>query len=170
MVRRSMIEKNRPTDSFSEQALRAIAAAGAATEPPFSRGSRRDFVRAVQLLQPDCGDGNPRLESTPRTRRVHVSCSYKSWVRVFGELEDVEAAGTTPTRTSLYVWKHRCTDGVVTCVGHLLERSPGVKWMVIVRLALSSERFLNQETEVQEVSSAGPLRTMGVACQFLTST
>jgi hypothetical protein len=156
-----MIEKNRPTDSFSEQALRAIAAAGAATEPPFSRGSRKDFVRAVRLLQPEFGDGSPQLTSTPRTIRVHVSCSYKSWVRVFGELEDVEAAGATPTRTSLYVWKHRCTDGVVTCVGHLLERSPGVKWMVIVRLALSSERCLSRENEVCEIYSAGPLRTLG---------
>ena len=47
------------------------------------------------------------------------------------------------------------------------RRSPGVKWMVIVRLALSSERFLDQEIEAHDVSSAGPLRTMGVApCDY----
>jgi hypothetical protein len=36
----------------------------------------------------------------------------------------------------VHVWEHHCTDGQVMCMGHLLERSPGVRWMVVVRVCL----------------------------------
>jgi hypothetical protein len=67
---------------------------------------------------------------------VHVSCSRAHWTEVFGEPECTEEVGSPAAKDSLYLWKHFCTDGPITCIGHLFVRWPGVSWVVVVRISL----------------------------------
>ena len=100
-------------------------------------GSRADFLQALQQLgaEPELR----RLQSGRNTRRmmrVHVSCSKDDWVKVFGEPECVEEIVVPSVRHVQYRWKHRCSDGSVTCVGHLFEQSLGVSWVVVMRVMI----------------------------------
>ncbi len=70
------------------------------------------------------------------TAPVHVSCSRETWTTVFGEPDCIEAIGDSMAKDSLYLWKHFCTDGPITCIGHLFERWPGESWVVVVRVSL----------------------------------
>jgi hypothetical protein len=98
-------------------------------------GSRADFLQALQQLgaEPELH----RLQSSRNARRmmrVHVSCSYENWIKVFGEPECVEEI--VVSKHVQYRWKHFCTDGAITCVGHLFEQSPGVSWVVVMRVMI----------------------------------
>lgn len=100
-------------------------------------GSRADFIQALQLLgaEPKIG----RLQShlnTRRMMRVHLSCSRDNWAQVFGEPECVEEIVVRSTKHVQYRWKHFCLDGSITCVGDLFEQSPGVHWVVVMRITL----------------------------------
>ena len=33
-------------------------------------------------------------------------------------------------------WCYQCTDGPVTCVGHLFERCPGQQWMIVKKVII----------------------------------
>jgi hypothetical protein len=99
-------------------------------------GSRADFIQALQQLGAE--PGLHRLQRSGNTRRmmrVHVSCSRDDWVKVFGELQCVEEIAVPVSKYIQYRWKHLCSDGSVTCVGHLFEQSPGVSWVVTMRVA-----------------------------------
>lgn len=121
--------------SFARNAARTCGATGvrAVHEP----GSRADFLQGLQLLgaRPEIR----RLRNRRSTRLavpVHVSCSRADWQDVFGEPECVEEVGLPSAQNSLYLWKHFCTDGPITCIGHLFVRWPGVRWVVVVRISL----------------------------------
>ena len=98
-------------------------------------GSRGDFLQALQQLGAEpkvC-----RLQDGHNTRKmmqVHVSCSHDDWVKVFGKTECVEEIPIAASKRVLYRWKHLCSDGSVTCIGHLFEQSPGVSWVVMMRV------------------------------------
>ena len=100
-------------------------------------GSRGDCLRALQQLGAgpeihrllDSRNGRP-------VRRVHVSCSREKWTEIFGEPECVEEIVVPSTRRVLHRWKHLCSDGSVTCIGHLFEHSPGVQWVVVMRVTI----------------------------------
>jgi hypothetical protein len=34
------------------------------------------------------------------------------------------------------VWEHRCSDGLVKCVGHLFDQPTQNKWVVVARVSL----------------------------------
>ena len=98
-------------------------------------GSRGDLLQAFRQLgaEPKIS----RLQSSRnacQTMRVHVSCSRDTWVAVFGDPDCIEEVVVPSTNYLLHLWKHFCTDGVVTCIGHLFEQSPGVHWVVVMRV------------------------------------
>jgi len=100
-------------------------------------GSRADFIQALQQLGAEpkiC-----RLQSSRNTRRmvrVHLSCSKADWVKVFGEPECIEEITVPAPKHIQYRWKHFCSDGTVTCIGHLFEQSPGISWVVVMRVMI----------------------------------
>ncbi len=99
--------------------------------------SQQDFLQALQLL-----GGKPRLgryrsgDWGRRALPVCVSCSYRAWLSLFGEPQEVETNGSS-SRVVVHTWRHCCTDGPVTCIGRLFERSSGVQWVVLVRVCLN---------------------------------
>ena len=100
-------------------------------------GSRADFIQALQQLGAE--PKIHRLQNSHNTRRmvrVHVSCSRDDWVKVFGEPECVEEIAVPSTKPVQCRWKHSCSDGSVTCIGHLFEQSPGVRWVVVMRVMI----------------------------------
>jgi hypothetical protein len=99
------------------------------------RGSRGDFLQALQQLgaEPRIRRLQSRLGNC-RMMRVHVSCSRDDWVNIFGEPECIEEITVPSTKHVLNRWKHFCSDGSVTCIGHLFERSPGIHWIVVMRV------------------------------------
>jgi hypothetical protein len=98
-------------------------------------GSRSDFLQALQQL-----GAEPKVcrlqdgRNTRRMVRVHVSCSRDNWTEIFGEPECVEEIPVAASKHVLYRWKHLCSDGSVTSIGHLFEQSPGVSWVVVMRV------------------------------------
>ena len=100
-------------------------------------GSRADFIQALQQLGAE--PRIRRLQSSRNTRRmvlVHVSCSRDHWTEIFGEPEGVEEISVPTSKYILYRWKHLCSDGSVNCIGHLFEQSPGVHWVVVMRVMI----------------------------------
>lgn len=98
-------------------------------------GSRGDFLQAMQQLGAEpkvCRLHDDR--NIRRMVRIHVSCSRPDWVTVFGEPEDIEEIPVAASKNVLYRWRHSCSDGLVTCIGHLFEQSPGMDWMVVMRV------------------------------------
>jgi hypothetical protein len=98
-------------------------------------GGRADFLQALQQLGAEprvC-----RLQSSRNTRKmmpVHLSCSLENWSEVFGEPKCIEEIPVPKSKYVLYRWKHFCSDGSVTCIGHLFEKSLGVDWVVVMRV------------------------------------
>lgn len=99
-------------------------------------GSRGDFFQALQLL--GAGPAVRHLGGITRLMaRVHATCSREQWVQIFGEPECVEEHSLPPpsSRHALHLWKHFCSDGPVTCLGHLFVQSTGMPWVVVMRVA-----------------------------------
>ncbi len=107
------------------------------TLPVTVPGSRRDFLQALQLL--DSGLSVRQIQAK-RTlfdvMPVHLSCPHETWAEVFGEMQGDDAQESAADNPGVQVWEHHCTDGPVTCIGYLFERSPGVGWVVVVRVCL----------------------------------
>lgn len=98
-------------------------------------GSRGDFLEALQQL-----GAEPKIERLQNRRniyrmmRVHVTCSREEWSAIFGEPECVEETVMPSSKHLLHLWKHTCSDGSVTCIGHLFEQSPGIQRVVVMRV------------------------------------
>ena len=121
-------------ESFAFRAARLVGIRGLhIVHDPKSRG---DFLQALQQL-----GAEPmvyrlqRRHNALRILGVHVSCSHDHWREVFGAPDCVEEIPVPSTTHCLHRWKHSCSDGSVTCVGHLFEQSPGVPWVVVTRVA-----------------------------------
>jgi hypothetical protein len=122
---------NESSFAFRAALLLGIQGFHVAHEP----GSRGDFLQALQQLGAEprvC-----RLQSSRNTRKmmpVHLSCSREHWADIFGEPECIEEIPVPKSKYVLYRWKHFCSDGSVTCIGHLFEKSLGVDWVVVMRV------------------------------------
>lgn len=124
---------NKGSFAFRAALLLGIQGFHVAHEP----GSRGDFVQALQQLGAE--PSVRRLQSNRSTRRmaqVHVSCPRDHWVEIFGEPECVEEIPVPASQYVLYRWRHFCSDGSVTCIGHLFEQSAGGLWVVVMRVAV----------------------------------
>lgn len=96
-------------------------------------GSRADFAQAIQLI-----GANPRVRRLMTSRLpipVHVSSSRGDWEEVFGEIECIEEGRVAEPKNLPYRWKHFCTDGPVTCHGHLFEQQSGAPWVVVMQVS-----------------------------------
>jgi hypothetical protein len=124
--------------SSSSYTTRASELTGAEpTLPVTVPGSRRDFLQALQLL--DSGLSVRQIQAKRSlfdVMPVHLSCPHETWAQVFGEMQCANAQESAADNPGVQVWEHHCTDGPVTCIGHLFERSPGVGWVVVVRVCL----------------------------------
>jgi hypothetical protein len=122
-------------DSFALKAAQLCEAQG--VRAAYAPGSRGDFMQALQQLGAE--PKIHRLHRHPRTGRimpVHVSCSRDVWLEIFGEPQCVEKMAAAGSRNVLYRWRYDCSDGSVICMGDLFERSPGVHWIVVMRVTL----------------------------------
>jgi len=124
-------------DSFVEKASRFSGRRGFATRRVLPRNSRRDFIQALEVLGAKStyyrlASGDPM----PRTIPLHISCPYRTWVKVFGKPKDLEKHCRSAARVAIHLWKHQCEDGPVTCIGQLSERLPGLRWVTVMRVGL----------------------------------
>jgi hypothetical protein len=140
------VEKHVPTDdlaagassaSFTGMALEISGRKTPASGRAPMRKGRRDFVEALQVLGAKSklyrlGAG----DALPRTIALHISCPYRTWVRVFGKPRQLEKYGKTPGKIAIHLWQHECEDGPVTCIGQVSERLPGLRWVVLMRVGL----------------------------------
>ena len=136
-VRTAEAHDDAPPVSFVERALRISGKKASATGKIPPPRSHRDFVRALQVL----GAKSKRYrmgsdDPMPRTIPLHISCPYRTWVKVFGMPRQLEKHGRPSARTAIHLWKHQCEDGSVTCIGQLSERLPGLRWVVVMRVGL----------------------------------
>jgi hypothetical protein len=137
MVRNLVNKKHLASvESFTARAMRIVGARPALKGVPGNR-NRRDFIQALRLLE---AEGQVEVfqigEFLPRMVRTHVSCPSETWEGVFGVPEDVEQYSLSPSRSAVHVWRQTCATGPVRCIGHLFERSSGVRWVVVVRVVL----------------------------------
>jgi hypothetical protein len=139
----SLAENDAPADGVQDKSCSSYAARASEltrTEPTLpitAPGSRRDFLQALQLLDSGSSVGQVQIKrSRFEVLPVHLSCSHETWARVFGEMQDVDAPQSPADHPSVQIWEHQCTDGPVTCIGHVFERSPGLGWVVLVRVCL----------------------------------
>jgi hypothetical protein len=93
---------------------------------------KAEFLQAAALLAAaSTGSCCPcRLQDGVWT--ALVSCPLDTWEEVFGEPQRVTEYLDASTHRSLQTWQHECSDGLVTCIGHLLERPQG-RWVVLTR-------------------------------------
>ena len=106
-------------------------------QPVVAPGSRRDFLQALQLLDSKLNFRHVRFKRNRfEVVPLHLSCPHDTWIRVFGEMRGAETRDTAADNSGVQVWEHHCSDGAVTCIGYLFERSPGVSWVVVVRVCL----------------------------------
>ncbi len=132
-VRGRPFERNH-ADCF---AFRAACASGA-KGVRFSHvpGSRGDFLQALQLLGAEPAIRRLHHRQARWTVPVHVSCAHEVWTDVFGPPAVIEDCGSVPARHLFQRWKHFCSNGPITCTGHLFERKPGNRWVVVLSVSL----------------------------------
>lgn len=102
-----------------------------------SSRSRSDFLRALNHLGATPSTSRLLSEAINRqTLPVLVRCSYRSWTALLGEPQDVKEHRSPTMSRPIHIWQHDCIDGPVTCIGHLIRRSSGVRQVVVVRVGL----------------------------------
>lgn len=99
--------------------------------------SREDFFHALRLLGAEPSIRQLGInDSQHLVGHVHVSCSQETWNKVFGPPVDAEDYQDPQSNQPLHLWKHFCSDGPVTCIGHLFQQTSGVRWVVLMRVAI----------------------------------
>jgi hypothetical protein len=124
-------------DGFVERALRLLGRTTSAPGQVPPPKSRRDFIRALRIL--GAKSSRFRLGSDdplPRTVPLHISCPYRTWLKVFGRPRRLENHGKPSGRIAIHLWRHECEDGPITCIGQVSERLPGLRWVVVMRVGL----------------------------------
>ena len=118
--------------AFRAARLHAIRGLRVAHEP----GSRADFAQALQLVGADPKVRRLMLGHTSYAEMpVHVSSSRHDWQMTFGKIHSIEELRGAEADKLLYRWKYFCTDGPVTCQGHLFDRPSGPPWVVVTRIS-----------------------------------
>ncbi len=98
-------------------------------------GSRLDFVRAVRALGAKTElEGHPTRTTHPRSYRVLLNCSHKQWTNTFGKTSIVTNHYDSFGRLAFQGWPHRCSDGLVLCIGRQYRRPEGKPWITVVKL------------------------------------
>ena len=93
---------------------------------PCPAGTRGDFIRALRILgarvgakvaDPECADQEVQF--------VAIRCGANTWNQVFGEPQSVTCHNDPLLRQPFHAWRHTCTDGPLTCIGHIFTPGNG---------------------------------------------
>jgi len=105
--------------------------------------TRRQFLQTLEQLGGKPGVSYCHSTGDARvTDKVHsgfLSCSLDTWVRHFGEPENVTEHREFAVRLPLQYWEYQCTDGPVKCVGRLFEHWPDGSWVIVMRVSISMD-------------------------------
>jgi hypothetical protein len=63
-----------------------------------------------------------------------LRCPFATWLRVFGQPESMHEHHESAPLFPVHVWKYRCTDGPVHCVGFQADDLYGTRWVTFVRV------------------------------------
>jgi hypothetical protein len=86
--------------------------------------NKYDFVHAVETLAGDVRKPADDLEE------VYLTCPYDIWKQVFGEPRNIQE------HHSVQVWSQPCSDGVVHCVGSIVDDPCDGKVVILMRVCL----------------------------------
>ncbi len=102
--------------------------------------SRADFLDALWLLAAELANlgstSMPPSDETCRVWRVFVSCPFTTWQQTFGDPQAVTHYEHDSIRYPVAVWQHQCSDGLVKCVGHILQEPRQQRRIVVARVCL----------------------------------
>ncbi len=93
-------------------------------------GSKLDFLTALEIL----GARVLCMDAGVTVHAVWLHCPGHTWELVFGQLERLTDHRRSADWLPLHTWEHHCTDGSVTCIGHVLEGPFGEAWITLVRI------------------------------------
>jgi len=103
--------------------------------PPLSRA---DFVQALRIVGRQGAPNDCQFElGDPETQAIHTAflrCSLATWLKIFGQPESVHEHRESAAFLPVHVWKYRCTDGPVYCVGFQGGELNGTRWVTFVRV------------------------------------
>jgi len=101
-------------------------------------GPTRAFIKKLQSLgarverfvTPSDHSGAFR----PHLYAAFLSCDLETWIKTFGEPENVSEHYDLLTHVPFQAWQQPLFGDTVTCVGHLFERAPGRRWVTVSRV------------------------------------
>ncbi len=127
--------------NYIDNAMTASERTGVTVMSPESRGTKADFIQALQVLGARVLNAFFLYEhgraGSHEIRVAFLSCRLRTWRMVFGKPGNILDHRDAATNIPLQTWEHECRDGKITCVGHLFERVPGGPWVILARLCLS---------------------------------
>jgi hypothetical protein len=81
------------------------------------------------------GEAGVRCENPVRNGRVtvaiYVTAPCDTWVKIFGQPRGIEDQYDPFMGMVFQTWVQECTDGPITCVGHLCRHAPGRRWITL---------------------------------------
>ena len=109
----------------------SLMLSAAEENPPHDLPSMADFLRAVGML--DGGRSEPGLGDVVA---VFVVCPYDAWRQTFGDLKDNQAYRGVVSYPPVDVWEQACRDGVIHCVGHIVDDPHNGQRVILTRVCL----------------------------------
>jgi hypothetical protein len=109
----------------------SLLPSAAEENPPHDLLSMADFLRTVGMLgrelsKPVLGD----------VLAAFVVCSYDTWKQTFGEPRDIQECRGVVSCPPVDVWEQACSEGVVHCVGHILDDPHNGQMVILTRVCL----------------------------------
>ncbi|MGO9113463.1 MAG: hypothetical protein ACLP9L_29890 [Thermoguttaceae bacterium] len=93
--------------------------------------SKADFLYAAKTLAGNLSKPSLAGPGTNDMETVFVACPFDAWKQTFGEPRGVVAC-----QSAIQAWEQRCSDGVVHCVGYLLDDPHDGQCVVLTRVCL----------------------------------
>ena len=99
--------------------------------PPHDLLSMADFLLAVEML-----GGEPSKPVLGDVLAVFVVCPYDTWKQTFGEPRDIQECRGVVSYPPVDVWEQACSEGVVHCVGHIVDDPHNGQRVILTRVCL----------------------------------
>jgi hypothetical protein len=96
--------------------------------------SKADFLHAVATVTE--GSGTPAGSGGEDMEAVFVTCPYDTWKQAFGEPRDFREYRGIVSDPPVEVWEQPCSDGMVRCVGYLVNDPHHGPWVIVTRVCL----------------------------------
>lgn len=105
-------------------------------------GSQADFIQALRILGTIFSSRTSQLDPWQPTelgiQAVFLNCSLDTWEWVFGAPRNIVHHAYSAVKRCVQTWECLCEDGVVMCVGHLVQHASGGERVVLTRILLVS--------------------------------